>query len=470
MKELQIIGTWLNAILGVVFAAAIPASAAVCYPVPDEYRSGLWEAFIDGRTNGVASARTCDPPYEKWDFGGEYAFTSFEMDSPTKVMVRPKKQRDMSRVRIMPASAPVKVRQLSDSALELIVMRPCQFSVEPDGRRHPLLVFANPPERNPPDENDPNVKVYGPGVHLGGKNGYISMKDGETIYLKPGAFVKGGIYVHEKKNVRICGRGVLDGSDWEHWKGPTGYVVHFMSCRNATLEDITIRGAFHWTVVPMNSDNVTVRNVKICGARVLNDDGIDPCNSRNVLIENCFIRTQDDCIAAKGMKTGHGNCENVTVRNCVFWCDWARIVLLGHESRAPYMRNFLFENCDVIRFRLPVFLMEPGEEMRLENIRVKDFRINTDMPSRKYEIISARPTVNKYMRTKSPGHISDCAFENISVAGQHAECKFRLEGKDGTHKMKNVVISNASLYGKTVKAGDPSVSIGGFTEGVKIVP
>ena len=420
------------------------------------------------RPNGVASARTCDPPFDKrYDFGGEYAFTSFEMDAPAKVTVRPKTARDMGRVRILPASAPVAMRTLPDGALELAVARPCRFSVEPDGRRHPLLVFANPPEKNAPDEKDPKVKVFGPGVHEGGVKGRIELKDGETLYLKAGAFVKGGIRAHGK-DIRICGRGVLDGSPWEWRKGPTGHVVEMWACRNVTVEDITIRGASHWTVVPTKCDGVTVRNVKLCGGRVQNDDGINPCNSRNVLIEDCFIRTDDDCIAAKGLKTDYGNCENVTVRNCVFWCDRARIMLLGHESRAPYMRNFLYENCDVVHCQMPVFLLEPGEEMRMENIRVKDFRINTDVPGRTYAIVSARPTVNRYMRTKVPGHIADCSFENMSVTGARADCRFLLDGRDETHKLKNVVISNAILYGAAVKAGDPEVRIGAFAENVVV--
>ena len=54
--------------------------------MPEEYRSGLWEATVDGQANGVASARTCDPPFDKrYDFGGEYAFTSFENMSVTGV-------------------------------------------------------------------------------------------------------------------------------------------------------------------------------------------------------------------------------------------------------------------------------------------------------------------------------------------------------------------------------------------------
>ena len=163
-------------------AGAVAAQATTCYTVPEKYRSGLWEAAVDGRPNGVASARTCDPPFDKrYDFGGEYAFTSFEMDAPAKVTVRPKTARDMGRVRILPASAPVTMRTLPDGALELAVARPCRFSVEPDGRRHPLLVFANPPERNAPDEKDPKVKVFGPGVHEGGVKGRIELKDGETL-------------------------------------------------------------------------------------------------------------------------------------------------------------------------------------------------------------------------------------------------------------------------------------------------
>ena len=461
----------------IVLAAALSIYAnsivlgATCYTVPDEYRSELWEVSVDGRSNGVASARTCDPPFDKkWDFGGEYAFTSFEMDAPVNVTVRPKSARDMSCVRVLPASAPVVVRTLSDGALELKVERPCQFSVEPDGRRHPLLVFANPLERDAPDENDPKVKVYGPGAHLGGKDGRIDLKDGETLYLKAGAFVKGGIYVHGK-GIRICGRGVLDGSDWKWCKGPMGEMVKLWDCENVTVEGITIRGAYLWTVVIAKSDNVKVRNIKICGGRVQNDDGIDPCNSRDVLIEDCFIRTDDDCIAAKGMSASFGNCENVIVRNCVLWCDRARVLLLGGESHAQYMRNFLYENCDVIRARLPVIMLHPGEDMYMENIRVKDFRINTDVPDRKYEIISARPIVSQFKpRKKVPGHISDCSFENISVTGERADCVFKIEGKDEEHMSRNIVISNASLYGKPVKMGDPSVRIGMFTENVVVKP
>ena len=43
-----------------------------------------------------------------------------------------------------------------------------------------------------------------------------------------------------------------------------------------------------------------------------------------------------------------------------------------------------------------------------------------------------------------------------------------LDGRDETHKLKNVVISGATLYGAPVKAGDPSCRIGAFTENVVV--
>ena len=38
-----------------------------------------------------------------------------------------------------------------------------------------------------------------------------------------------------------------------------------------------------------------------------NDDGINPCNSQDVLITDCFIRGDDDCIALKGMNLQDDN-------------------------------------------------------------------------------------------------------------------------------------------------------------------
>ena len=54
------------------------------------------------------------------------------------------------------------------------------------------------------------------------------------------------------------------------------------------------------------------------------------------------------------------------------------------------------------------------------------------------------------------------------MTGERADCRFLLDGRDEAHKLKNVTISNATLYGTPVKAGDPCCRIGAFTENVTI--
>ncbi|MBR4171551.1 MAG: hypothetical protein IKR48_07860 [Kiritimatiellae bacterium] len=453
-------------LLGLAIGSLLSAQAAVtCYPVPDEFRSSLWEMQVDGKVNGVYSARTCDKPFEKYDFGGEYAFSGFEMDAPVTLRIRSLVARDLSQVRIRPASANLAVTKIDDSTLEVKLAKPCQFSLEPNGREHPLLVFANEPETDIPDFSNPKVKAFrGGGVIRAENNGRIELKEGETLYIAAGTVLQGGIFA-TGANIRICGRGVLDSSPWEWRKGPTGNVLELWKCRDLRVEDITIRGASHWTVVPTNCDGVKIRNIKLCGGRVQNDDGINPCNSRDVAISHCFIRTDDDCIALKGLNTSYGNCENISVKDCILWCDRARVTLLGHESRAPYMRNIRYENIDVVHFQIPVFLLEPGEEMKMENVHADGIRIECDYPERKNPIVVARPTVNMYMRTKVPGHVSDCSFENFTIIGKPASCFFRVEGKDENHLAQRVRFRNVRIFDKPLTP-ENGLQIGNFTKDV----
>ncbi len=451
-------------------AVATSLSAATVHTVPECCRSALWRVRVDGAECGVASARTCDEPFAGWGFrqGGEYAFTSFEMTAPATLQVRSLPSRELDRVKILPEGVPAVCRVIAPDTLEIAVTRPCRFSVEPDGRESPLLVFAEPPLADAPDERDPKVKVFDPGWHDAGR---IELGDGETLFLKAGAFVKGGVFA-KGDNIRICGYGVLDGTDYPWRKGPVPHVIQLKECRNAIIENIVVRGAYHWTIVPIGSDGVTVRGVKLCGGRVQNDDGVDPCNSRNVFVGNCFFRTDDDCVAVKGTSWGekYGGVSNVVVRNCTFWSDHARIALMGHECRAPFMREIVFEDCDILRSRLSAFLLEPGEGMRLENVRVRNIRVRDDIGDPAYHVLTLRPCVNEYMKDKTPGHIADCSFENVSVTCNRTEDLFILEGGDKAHKTKNIVISGARLNGNQNKAGDPAMRIGPFTENIAIQP
>ena len=459
-----------------------------------EPQSSYWSVQLEntGEELEPLVARVNDPPFDNYDYGGEYAFLSLDADEPVSLVLTEKSGANLDSFEIRPKSLKLDYERLNDHQIRVRVDRPCQISAEYNNRVHPLLIFVNPLEQDAPDQNDPNVKYYGPGVHEP-EDGIVSLEDNQTLYLAPGAIVKCGVSIHGE-NIKVCGRGVIDSNPWEWRKGPTPFVVAIEDSKNVTIEGVVIRGASHWTLVPVNSDNITINNVKICGGRVQNDDGINPCNSRNVRVSNCFIRTDDDCLALKGLDESYGNCEDVSVENCVLWCDRARIALLGHESRAPYMRRITFRDIDVIHAQTRNFLLEPGENMRLEdvlfdNIRFEsseenaiapetlekmkkldasNLRFDIDVDAKDNWILVARPAVNRYMKTQEPGYIRGLTFRNIVVDGETSYCGILVSGANEEHKTEKLTIENVQIFDEKLDRNSPRLHIGDFTGQVDV--
>jgi polygalacturonase len=168
------------------------------------------------------------------------------------------------------------------------------------------------------------------------------------------------IYALDQENIAITGEGTLDGQasdeNWWEWKGgakagprsqlparnrlqammqtgvPTAQRVfgegdflrpNFIQpyrCRNVLIEGVTIVRSPMWEINPTLCTNVTVRGVHI-DSHGPNNDGCDPDSCRDVLIENCYFDTGDDCIAIKSGRNEDGRrihvpTENVIIRGC----------------------------------------------------------------------------------------------------------------------------------------------------------
>ena len=308
------------------------AAKVVTYSAPaGETLSADYRVQAAGRQVDVYMARVLDPPFalKQWDHGGSYSFASFDMSG--RVVVRIVSKKSLRNVVVRPLSFGIQPTLEDDYTLNLTLDKPRKFSVEPDGKKGPLLLFANPLEKEVPKPGDKGVVYFGPGVHKPEK---IVLHSNQSLYLAGGAVVKAEVLA-KGTNILIRGRGILDGSDWEWRKGPVGNLIAIRNSTNVEVNGITLRGSSHWTIVPKNSQRVTIRNVKLCNSRVQNDDGINPCNSQDVLITDCFIRSDDDCVALKGLDFsasnstgGTSNVERITVENSVLWCDRARIFLL----------------------------------------------------------------------------------------------------------------------------------------------
>jgi len=451
-----------TALLVLAFAATGEAKV-VTYAAPGgETLSGDWQVQAGGQKVHAYTARVLDPPFagKQWDYGGDYAFASFDMSDPVEVHITSKKP--LTNVVIRPRSFGIEAKIEDDDTLILKLDKPRKLSIEPEGRKAPLLLFANPPEKDVPKPGDAGVVYFGPGLHKPEK---IILTSNQTLYIAGGAVVKAEVLV-KGDNIRIRGRGILDGSDWKWRTGPVGNLIAIRNSTNVEVTGITLRGSSHWSIVPKHCQHVTIRNVKLCNSRVQNDDGINPCNSQDVLISDCFIRSDDDCVALKGLDFSgrNNNVERITVENCTLWCDRARIFLLGHESRAEYMRNITLRNLDIIHFTMTPFLLEPGEDMKLQNITIEDIRIHGEGQR---QLIRLRPVVNQYMRKQVPGFISNIRFTNVTLDGREGEYLVQIQGADADHDVRDVTFTNVSIAGSKLTKESKSVRIGRHTSNIQ---
>jgi hypothetical protein len=469
-----------------------PPSTVTVYPAPeDAYTFGSYQVTVQG--NGVPVYRAIQNDYrsrdDDWDLDyGDYGFVSFDAAEPVEVRITSNLALDQGVLR--PLSDGIRVEFPQPNVAVFRLEGPGQFSFEPFGPYSPLMIFYNPPETELPDPEDPTVIYFGPGRHRP-ESGLIHLGDGQTLYLAGGAIVEAGLRI-QGENVTVRGRGILDGTPW-HWrKGPTtspqrwacdetgrqldpGHMNRVQHSRQVRVEGISIRGAWQWTFFLENSEDLLFENIKIVGGKNHNDDGIDPVNSRNVTIRNSFIRTSDDCFALKGHYQEDGPVEQLWVENCVLWSETQRIVLLGHESRAPAMRDIVFRDIDVIHMGPNIgFALHPGEEMVLENVWFEDIRIHTDgyvgilNPVRIFEV---RPEVNRFMHNKVPGLVRDITFKNITVSGPETRKRLLIvAGWDEKHTTRNIRFENVRIHGELASEESEFVIIGDHTQGITFSP
>lgn len=155
-------------------------------------------------------------------------------------------------------------------------------------------------------------------------------------------------------DVAILGGGVIDGqgAGWwalsDHTLRGTGQVyvlrpnmICFNRCRNLQIQGVTLSNSPQFHLVPIQCEDVLIEAVHIFSPQNSpNTDGIDPSNSKNVLIRRCVIDCGDDNIAVKsGNKTP---CEGITVANCTL--KHGHGISIGSQTSGG-VRNMLVRDC-----------------------------------------------------------------------------------------------------------------------------
>lgn len=187
------------------------------------------------------------------------------------------------------------------------------------------------------------------------------------------------IYGYQLENVAIIGEGTIDGNcmdtfptwkakqkaDQQHLRkqdhdetdvslrqyGKGSFLrpqlMQFYDCKDITLSGVFITNSPFWCVHLLCCENVICRGLRY-DAKLINNDGIDPEMTRNLLIENIDFNNGDDNVAIKAGRDNDGwlaarPSENIIIRNCHF--KGLHGVVIGSEMSAG-VRNVFVEDCD----------------------------------------------------------------------------------------------------------------------------
>jgi hypothetical protein len=181
-----------------------------------------------------------------------------------------------------------------------------------------------------------------------------------------------------------------------------------------------------------------------------NGDGINPFG--NTLIEDCFLRTQDDSLYVNGLG----------IRRTVLWNDanGSSFVL----SALPQLtdRTLVVEDCDVIYARAKWHHWSGG---RVFNMRGEGGgKAGAGVIFRNINIEDPRPTLQQFFlcmtmpepyskdaENRKAGDLSGILFQNISIAAPSVLGEPQILWGQANARIQNLTFENLTLSGKPVR-------------------
>ncbi len=426
--------------------------------------------------------------------GWTHTYVNFETAGPVEI--------EISRVNGEPIRTAAVHPKRKASACSVIdgkffvrLEKPCLAAVDIDGQMdgqdtgmgykgppiHTISLFANPPLADKPKLDDPGVLTVKPGE--------TPPSDGPwtTLYFLPGVhdiglafplranrqyYIPGDAMVYgtlsntkwaDGHHIRIFGLGTLSGARTKHPKYVKPAIsekehgryrpIEVIGTTDTRVEGITIAdSATHslMLVSPYKEGHPNVvKWTKIFTWRA-NGDGINPFG--NTLIEDCFIRTQDDSLYVNGLG----------IRRTVLWNDanGSSFVLSGLPQLTD--RTLMVEDCDVIYARAKwhhwsggrVFNMRgegggaAGAGVIFRNITIEDPRPTLQQF---FICMNVPPPYAKAGGGRAAGDLSGILFQNIFIAAPSVLGEPQILWGQADTRIRNITFDNLTLARKPVR-------------------
>ena len=280
------------------------------------------------------------------------------------------------------------------------------------------------------------------------------------------------IYAYGAENVIITGKGTIDGNSattfttWRplqkedqmlsrkmnhesvpieerifgdgHFLRP--HLMQFFNCKNILIEGVHITNAPFWCVHLLKSENITVRGISFNATNV-NNDGVNPEYSRNVLIENVEFNNGDDNVAIKAGRDYEGRAtaiptENIIIRHNRF--KGLHAVAIGSEMSAGVQNVFIENNTYAGYCKRGIYMKSnPDRGGFMRNIHVRNLELDE---------VEDLFYVTSFYHGQGEGFTTK--IENVSI--ENVRCRKARKGGiiiQGypTEKVRNISFHNVSI-------------------------
>ena len=307
-----------------------------------------------------------------------------------------------------------------------------------------------------------NVELYlEDGANLLGSNSLFDYSTSNKGAIEAPAFNKCLIYAENSNNIKITGKGVINGRGFKEnfpekkddKLAERPMLLRFINCKNITFTNITLKNSASWCTHLVDCDSIVAQNVNIDSHVNINNDGFDLDGCKNILIENCNIHTGDDGICPKSTTTRLT--EKMVVKNCRVISNTSAFKC-GTSSRGGF-KNITISDCDFSDTRMGVIklLMVDGgilEDINISNITMNNVEgpifIRLGNRGRTYE----KPTEQIYDQEVESegapvGSVKNITIRNVKatvVSDISERCGIMISGIPG-HSIEKVLLQDIDI-------------------------
>lgn len=383
--------------------------------------------------------------------------------------------------------------------IKSVTIRPLKYEIEPkvDTKNHTVTfridkqdaytvefnnsvaravhIFTNEIEKKEdiPNKDDENVFFIEPG-EWNIEN--IVLSDNQTLYISGGAVVHGIVNANFAKNVKVCGRGIIDNSNLEGWKGRSASIpLKFDNCQDFVVEDVISLNANAWCFQAFDSIGGTIDGLKMITSRP-NGDGISLQSSKSVEVKNAFVRAWDDALVVKNYDK---NSNYISFKNIQIWTDLAQSMEIGYETNKgsqpnSTIKNVSFEDITVLHnFHKPILSIHNADDAAISDISYKNIVVEDAQLGRgdgASQLIDMQIVSNKnWSTTLERGTISNVSIDGFKVIDCADGLQVNFKGYDSEHNIKDINIKGVEIKGEVITNDSECVVIDSLgTSNIKI--